>query len=195
MSSLKNYVYKSIKSKILSWDKDIVDQIYVLSLYISNSYDDPRKPMITLGYNTINHFSSSVRDASDIAEAKWNYAFWLQNEELTIGDNYGENLEDGKKIVEWIKDNNLYYSDEDEAQDFDRIIVLGEKITQQFVELCVEAVKQLHDEGVIADKFGRSIPVLIHELEYYDTIAEQNQRANPEEAVKEFANWIWDMYK
>lgn len=195
MSRLKDYIYKSIESKILSWDKNVVDQVYVISLYISNSYDDPRRPMITLGYNTINQFKSSVREASDIEEAKWNYAFWLQNEELIIGDNYDENIEDGRKITEWIKENNLYYSDEDEEQAFDRTIILGKKITHNFVELCIEVVKQLHDEGIVKDKFGRSIPVLIHELEYYDTIAEQNEIANPKEVVKEFVDWIWGMYK
>ena len=190
MSSLKKYVLESIKSEILSWNNDVIKDIYVISLYISNSEDDPRRPTITLGYNTMEQYENVVSDASDNAEAKWNFAFWLQNEELIIGDNWGENLEDGEKISQWIKENNLYYSDEEEDEDFDKALKLGDEITSRFVELCVEVVKKLHEEDVIEQKFGKALPLIIHELEYYDLIAEQNKRANPEAVIKEFADWV-----
>ena len=38
--------------------------------------------------------------------------------------------------------------------------------------------------------FGRSIPVIVHELEYYDEIADQNEKANPRELVDGFVAWI-----
>ncbi|WP_238916894.1 hypothetical protein [Clostridium sp. YIM B02555] len=193
MNSLKKYVFESIKAEILSWNNDVIKDIYVISLYISNSEDDPRRPMITLGYNTMEQYESALEDASDNAEAKWNFAFWLQNEELIIGDNWGENLEDGERISQWIKENNLYYSDEEEDEDFDKALKLGDEITSRFVELCVEVVKELHEEGIIEKKFGKALPLIIHELEYYDLIAEQNKRANPEEIIKEFADWILKM--
>jgi hypothetical protein len=193
MNSLKKYVFESIKAEILSWNNDVIKDIYVISLYISNSEDDPRRPMITLGYNTMEQYESALEDASDNSEAKWNYAFWLQNEELIIGDNWGENLEDGEKINQWIKENNLYYSDEEEDEDFDKALKLGDEITSRFVELCVEVVKELHEEGIIEQKFGKALPLIIHELEYYDLIAEQNKRANPEEVIKEFVDWILKM--
>ncbi|WP_160690399.1 hypothetical protein [Clostridium sp. C2-6-12] len=193
MNSLKKYVFESIKAEILSWNNDVIKDIYVISLYISNSEDDPRRPMITLGYNTMEQYESSLEDASDNAEAKWNFAFWLQNEELIIGDNWGENLEDGERISQWIKENNLYYSDEEEDEDFDKALKLGDEITSRFVELCVEVVKELHEEGIIEQKFGKALPLIIHELEYYDLIAEQNKRANPEELINEFEDWILKM--
>lgn len=193
MNNLKKYIFESIKAEILSWNKDVIKDIYVISLYISNSEDDPRRPMITLGYNTMEQYESALSDASDNEEAKWNFAFWLQNEELIIGDNWGENLEDGEKINQWIKENNLYYSDEEEDEDFDKALKLGDEITSRFVELCVEVVKELHEEGIIEQKFGKALPLIIHELEYYDLIAEQNKRANPEEVIKEFADWIFKM--
>lgn len=193
MNGLKKYVFESIKAEILSWNNDVIKDIYVISLYISNSEDDPRRPMITLGYNTMEQYESALEDASDNAEAKWNFAFWLQNEELIIGDNWGENLKDGERISQWIKENNLYYSDEEEDEDFDKALKLGDKITSRFVELCVEVVKELHEEGIIEQKFGKALPLIIHELEYYDLIEEQNKRANPEEVIKEFADWILKM--
>ncbi|AQR96406.1 hypothetical protein [Clostridium saccharoperbutylacetonicum] len=193
MNGLKKYVFESIKAEILSWNNNVIKDIYVISLYISNSEDDPRRPMITLGYNTMEQYESALEDASDNAEAEWNFAFWLQNEELIIGDNWGENLEDGERISQWIKENNLYYSDEEEDEDFDKALKLGDEITSRFVELCVEVVKKLHEEGVIEKKLGKALPLIIHELEYYDLIAEQNKRANPKEIIKEFADWILKM--
>jgi hypothetical protein len=51
-------------------------------------------------------------------------------------------------------------------------------------------VLSLHYDGVIATTFGRPIPLLIHELEYYEEIAEQNRRANPDGIADAFADWI-----
>lgn len=38
-----------------------------------------------------------------------------------------------------------------------------------------------------------SCAILIHELEYYDQIAEQNIEANGEDLVKDFTDWIYSM--
>ena len=64
-----------------------------------------------------------------------------------------------------------------------------ERITKAFVNVLVEVVKELHDSGFVIKEFGKSIPILIHELEYYDTIAQQNLKANPAEIIDEFVNF------
>ena len=86
--------YNRVKEAIINVDQNKLSDIYVISFYKSNFNDDPRHPMLTVGYNTISQWkTSSPSDgeelksfiASDADEAKWNYAFWLQNEELVIG--------------------------------------------------------------------------------------------------------------
>ena len=67
---------------------------------------------------------------------------------------------------------------------------LGEQITERFVELCVQVSRALHDEGSITGKFGRPVPIIVHELEYYDQIAEQTCRANPPGLTSEFEDWV-----
>ena len=54
------------------------------------------------------------------------------------------------------------------------------------MDVLVEVVQELHSSGFIQEQFGKEIPVIIHELEYYDEIAQQNQRANPPETIEEF---------
>ena len=49
-----------------------------------------RKPRLVFGYNTETNYKKNISNASDSDEARWNFAFWLQNEEIVIGDNYEE---------------------------------------------------------------------------------------------------------
>jgi hypothetical protein len=51
----------------------------------------------------------------------------------------------------------------------------------------------LHAQGIIIQKFSREIPIIIHELEYYDKVIEWNKRANPLNLVADFEKWIVDM--
>ena len=53
----------------------------------------------------------------------------------------------------------------------------------------VVAARRLHEEGDISRIFGKTIPVLIHELEYYDTIAKQNLAANAPGVADDFVRW------
>ena len=62
-------------------------------------------------------------------------------------------------------------------------------VTNAFVKVLVDIVKELHQSGFIKEKFGKEIPVIIHELEYYEEIANQNIEANGYELVEEFVNF------
>jgi len=128
------------------------------------------------------------------AEAKWNYAFWLQNKEQVIGSSYiDNNEEDLMRRKEWIKSLDLWYSDQEEEEDFEHAMEKGARITQQFVNICVRVAKQIYDESVIFEVFGKTVPMIVHELEYYDEIADQTERANPPGVMDEFVLWLHSM--
>lgn len=63
-------------------------------------------------------------------------------------------------------------------------------VTGRFVAMLVEIVRDVHASGLVEEIFGRPIPVLIHELEYYDEIVEQNRRANPPGLTDDFTAWV-----
>ena len=185
--------YEKIKETILQFDQTVVPDIYAISFYVSNGDDDPRQPMLAVGYNTIERWRACTPTpgqepkwpiASDKDEAKWNFAFWLQNEELVIGG------QDYNPVSAWVKNSPYYYTDEQEEQDFDEALVSGEKIQNRFVEIIISHAQKLHKEGVIATKFGKDIPIIVHELEYYDKPVSWTNQANPNGLSKDFENWV-----
>lgn len=50
--------------------------------------------------------------------------------------------------------------------------------------------RALHATGVINDSLGRPVPVIIHELEYYEQIAQRTEAANPPGLTNEFTSWV-----
>lgn len=185
--------YQKIKEAILQIDNSMVSEIYVLSFYIYNGDDDPRQPMLTVGYNTNERWQACTPKpgqapkwpiASDVEEAKWNFAFWLQNEELVIGGY------DFDPVSEWVRNSPYYYTDEQAEDDFDKTDLLSQKIQDKFTEIAISHAQKLHSDGVITAKFGKDIPIIVHELEYYDKPVLWTKQANPGGLAKEFEKWV-----
>lgn len=194
MNNLEQIIYDKVKKRIDGWCDDIIKDIYVLSFYIDCELDDMRKPRLTLGYNTNSNLTFNISQATDECEAKWNYAFWLQNEEIVIGENNeGTNKEELQLRDQWVGESQWFYTDTDEEEAFDRTLELGERIVEDFYEIIKNVVKRLHNEGVIIGKFNKALPLIIHELEYYERFIEINQDINPEDCIREFVMWIDSM--
>lgn len=190
MNDFEQFSYKKISAALADIDTSAILDIYALSFFIHDNDDDPRYPVLQLGYNTLKHVEDSTASASSLEEAKWNFAFWLQNELEFIGV---PETEDAQLLEELLRSRSLWYTDEDEEADFDRCMQIGSDITAYFVDACVRIARALHENGVIEQQFSRSIPIVVHELEYYDEIALQTRSANPLGLVKEFEDWIASM--
>ena len=171
MGIMFDYLYEAIKNNILEWN---VPDIYVISLFVYDEDDDPNFPTVILGYNTVSNYKENIEFASDEIEAKWNFAFWLQNEEMVFGTGKTRPI-----VEKWLEENNLVDKDE--------------KITATFINVLVNVVEELHQSGFINAKFGQEIPIIIHELEYYDEIAKQNIEANGYELVGEFVEFCTNL--
>lgn len=180
---MRNILLDEIKKEISTWDKS---DIYVVSLYVYDECDNPCEPTVTLGYNTVSNYENETQYASDEEEAKWNYAFWLQNDELVFGRGKTKDI-----VKQWIEDRGFTYLSYDEMFNSDNSpdYEYYEGITKAFIKVLVDIVKELHSSGFIKEQFGKAIPVIIHELEYYDEIAKQNIEANSYELVEEFVDF------
>lgn len=181
---MKDQIKQMMIDGINSWtDEDI----YAVSLFVYDDEDDPSKPTVTLGYNTERQVQEALKtDFTDEDEARWNYAFWLQNSCFVFGED-----DTAEAVRNWVIANGFDHVDDDDADMDDEEYDEDEasEITSAFVDMLVEIVQEIHEEKVLTLKFGRELPILIHELEYYDEIAEQNIRANGEELAGEFAQW------
>lgn len=170
--AMKEQMLNLFTAAIQTWTEE---DIYAISLFVYDEDDDPCTPTVTLGYNTEAQYQDSIESAYDEQEARWNYAFWLQNAEVCFG------VDDTAETVKaWLRENEFPCNSEDE--DDEKL----ELITKAFVDVLIQVVRELHESRVITEKFGKPIPILIHELEYYDAIAEQNIKANGSLLVKDF---------
>ncbi|MFF3699525.1 hypothetical protein [Streptomyces sp. NPDC002221] len=167
------------------------EDIYVIWFFIDNERDDPRKPTLTIGYNTEAQFRHTIVDASDEAEARWNYAFWLQNELTVIGD-LTRDPDGAAARHQWISELGLWY-DEEPTRPEDWMTTVGPTaalIEANFHRACVQLARHLHDDGVIENTIGKPVPVILHELEYYEGIARRTEAANPPELADDFTAWV-----
>lgn len=195
---LREHIRKALVTALESIPLSARADVYVISLLVSDTDDDPRRPTIMVGYNTEQRVAACTPAAgqepkwpiaSDAAEARWNYAFWLQNE-LAMICNDAADLQGAELLKAWSKERGYWYCDEEEEDDLDEALERVGPLVTEFVQIAVSIVKELHDVGEIARLFGRPLPVLIHELEYYEEIAEQNEAANPPDLVASFTRWI-----
>ncbi|MFC9057265.1 hypothetical protein ACFTXB_04305 [Streptomyces sp. NPDC057074] len=167
------------------------EDIYVISFFIDNERDDPRQPTLSIGYNTEAQFRRSIADASDEAETRWNYAFWLQNELTVIGD-LTRDPDGATARRQWITELGLWYDDEPTHPE-DWMTTVGPTaalIEANFNQACVQLARDLHNDGVIKSAIGKPVPVVLHELEYYDGIARRTEAANPPGLADDFTAWV-----
>ncbi|MBQ5938552.1 hypothetical protein [Massilia sp. AB1] len=192
MNEFEKFAYNEICTALADIDSRIAPDNYVLSFFVFDADDDPRRPVLQLGYNTRTRVSESIPFASSAEEATWNFAFWLQNELRFIGE---PGTKGGQLLEDVLAKKGLWYSDEDDEADFDRCTQVGEEITAYFVDACVRIAQALHASGVIERRFSRALPIIVHELEYYDEIARQTRLANPAGLTREFDDWIASLYR
>lgn len=184
--NLVEEIISRIKPIIATW-KD--DDIYAISLFVNDYNDNPCQPTFTLGYNTECQYKKAISRASSPLEAKWNYAFWLQNDKLVFGIN-----ETAEIVKQWILSKQLPFFTYEEMFETDECNGVDDeqlyRITQEFVDVLVDVVKELHGSGFMKSNFKNEIPVIIHELEYYEEIAKQNIKANTRQLLKDFIDFI-----
>ncbi len=183
-NAFRQNAYNQLKATITHVDQAERPTIYALSCWYFLEEDDPRYPSLLLGYNTTQQVQAQLLHASDEAEAKWNYAFWLQNELASIGGKADSQL------AAWFQESPFYYSqaesDTDDEALFNKLLGFSESFNNEFIEVSIGLIQQLFRENIIADTFGKNIPVLLHELEYYDEPLAWTQRANPPGLADEF---------
>lgn len=191
--AFSDMVFQKTAAALAGLSEETRNDVYALSfwLYGGNEW----LPSLSVSYNTCQQFvkrQGETHNQDD--EAKWNYAYWLQDEAELLGvDAYRNNQE----LQAWLENAPFAYTeeqyeamfdndDENEGEDIDD---KSNEFYQAFVETQIAVVQRLFAEGVIARTFGKNIPVLVHELEYYDVPLAWTERANPKGLADEFLSY------
>jgi hypothetical protein len=195
---LREHLRTAIVHGLEGLTREDKDDVYVISLLVQDNNDDPRRPTVTVGYNTERRAKECTPSpgqrakwpiASNAGEARWNYAFWLQDA-LAVACDPDVDPRGAHLVEEWARGLGYWYTDDEAKRDFDATLRKDAQLTPAFVELLVAVVADLQCAGEVARYVGRQVPILIHELEYYEEIADQNARANPPELVRDFVSWV-----
>ncbi|MEU4235167.1 hypothetical protein AB0F17_63795 [Nonomuraea sp. NPDC026600] len=165
-------------------------EIYTVTFRIDSVDQDPRFPYLAIGYNTETEVARLLAEPSspEAWEARWSYAYFppsgLEGRRI-VGhhpehDPAGAELHRREAVAQ-----GLWYEDEDglsEQQQDER----GERLDEQFHELCVDLARQLHADGQIAETLGRPLPVVLYDMFNPDEMFALTRVANPAELVTEF---------
>lgn len=179
MIDLKSFLENKIRSIVSSWHET---DIYAISffLYTNESYEYNgfyNVPEFCISYNT----ESQCGIAGLFSEKKWNYAFWLQNEEPIIkvaSDNIGI-----KVLFDWYKEKgikNIGYEDYTACYDNNmNYIGKGPVGYYELLEVITSIARNLQESNFIKNVIGKNIPIIIHDLDYTWYTIEATRIANP----------------
>ena len=180
MTDLENALYVKVKSEISKWDEE---DIYAISFFVYANEEYRYKnysnvPQWLISYNT----EADCDGAGPFDEERWNYAFWRQDTTPIIDiDNPNKFTH---MLFEWYEEQgitNIGEENEDEMYDEDmNYIGKGPAGYYELLEMVANVARKLHADGVIKEQFGKDIPVIVHELEYYDLIYDATKKANPD---------------
>ena len=95
---IEEQIYQKAVAAISGWNES---DIYVASFYSWQDEDDPCKPRLTIGYNTERQYESALEEADgDANDARWNYAWFLQDEDAFC--EHGGDAETEELIRQWV---------------------------------------------------------------------------------------------
>ena len=178
MIDLQAYLEDKVCNIISSWDEE---DIYAISffVYANLGFEYKEYSNVTtfcISYNT----ERDCRGAGELAEERWNYAFWRQNENYII-DAYED--DEGMKILfDWYAENgidNIGFEEYSACVNEDnKYIGKGPNGYYELLSEITAVAKKLQDSNFIKNKFGKSIPIIIHELECSWYTVEATEKAN-----------------
>ncbi len=175
MTDIKEIVYRKVKSVISDWDDD---KIYAVSFFIHSNEDYSYR-----GHKNVSSFAVSYNTeeccegAGKYDEERWNYAFWSQDETMIIDPDNPDEVIDA--LYDWYEENGItktgYETDGEEPTGHNELLNIASEIAER-----------LQKEDCLIKKFGKTIPIIVHGLEYTKNDIEATIKANPNNEAKDF---------
>ncbi len=186
MTNLQAYLETRLKAVLGNWHEE---GIYAISFFL-----DTNEAYEYNGVSNVTFFSVSYNTEKDCPgagmhdEARWNYAFWRQNE-TPILDAYA--APEGMKILfDWYREKGLTNIGQENVETaYDagmQYIGKGPVGCYELLEQVTAAAKWLQQSSFIQKTFGKQIPIILHDLTYTWYTIEATKKANPHGEAEAF---------
>jgi len=186
--TIQKLLYTKATAAIRNIDATIAADVYALAMEIISSAV-PREFHVNIAYNTLTHFESAKTRADDEYEAKWRILYWQCDDKPVLDCN-------DPKIEEWLQslgydyNNHEVYEDFQKHSGYSKYHDLSEKFGKKYTKIIISICRQLHTDGVIEQKFGRVLPILICDSILSCGPLEWTQQGNPVGQAAEFERWM-----
>lgn len=153
--------------------------IYAVSFLLENQ--DPSGPTLEISYNTE---QPDCPQGVTPEEWRWNYAYWLQDPIYVIprSDSARASRSD------WLRTHGISFEGPapgcvTEKEDFDLFLERLDKVSEEFYKLAEHVAAEILCEGVISQRLGYELPIIIHDLEYSEPGLAATYRINRESSL------------
>jgi hypothetical protein len=196
MHAFEQHVFDRLAAAIRQLPRQLVADIYVISFWPDADDQDLRYQTVRLGYNTRKNYASLATDDDGEltywAEAKWHWELWEETDFAIIASKSAK-LPDKKGIAlrrVWLESQGLFYTDKQARNDPDGTERMAFRASDKFDEMVVRVARRFHEEGIIAARFGKPIPIIIHDEECSDASARLTRLANPRGLAREYLAFV-----
>lgn len=182
MIDMEHMLYEKVMNVMSTWDEK---DIYAVSFFVESNgafwfRDYCNVSGFSISYNT----ESDCEGAGIHSEERWNYAFWRQNESVIIEPS--DNSPEMQMLFDWYAENGIENIGE-ESSDWEN----GPAGYKELVDLVANVAFRIQQEGFLKKRFGRPIPIIIHDLEYIGCTLKATEYANPNGEADDFLHGNW----
>lgn len=178
MTDMRSILSDRIRQIIFHWP---VEDQYAISFFVNTNQafeygGHNNLPYFAISYNT----EAECETTEPCAEERWNYAYWPQDEAVII--DFCDPTPEAEALLDWYREtgvNNIGYEDERHCYDEHmNYIGKGPVGLQELLSVITDIAAELLSSGFIEQKFGRRLPIIIHDLEYTWYMIEATRNVN-----------------
>lgn len=153
----------ALKEWILSqFEKITEDDVYAMSIFYHLGFLEDMTPVgdLSFAHNTEQYYNENLGSFDE----RWNFVDWKEHHQEAFDD---------EKLKKWLAAKGYDMEEDDET------------ISNEIFDLSVIAVSELHGENAVSDRFGRKIPIIMTDYDYYYKTAVRAVKANGAELFDE----------
>jgi len=145
---------------------------------------------LEMSHNTESQAQAAASLVKDPREARWNYAYWLQEPTAIFGRDSKQERRDIAVRDAWMRQTDLFYNDEEEIEYPDMVEPKMERLPTAFHEVLTRVATRLHGDSVLDKRWGKPLPIIIHNGDFDEETLRLTRAGNPPEVLSEFGEWM-----